>query len=197
MKKIILTIVLTFGIIGVILTSCLCKDVQDYWMPESLSSKIVDFESSMIPYESNDTINTDSISIEVYFEHIYLSEMNNEYFNLGNSAFASQKCPLDGNEGLKYGVQSFKITSNKDYDSIPAGENLHHLLYNLKQEKMSNSYTQTFEVIDTGFRNGYISDVVSFTLKHKPSNTESRYFTLTWTFDNGHSISANTQSVVW
>lgn len=196
MKKIILTIVLTFGLIGVILTSCLCKDVQDYWMPESPSSKIVNYELSATPYESNDTINTDSISIEVYFEHIYFSEMKNEYFNFGNSAYATQKCPLDGHEGLKYGVQSFKITSNKDYDSIPAGENLHNFLYR-GPEKMSNSYTQTFDAIDAGFRNDYISDVVSFTLKHKPSNAESRYFTLTWTFDNGHSISANTQSVVW
>lgn len=196
MKKLILTIVLSFGLIGVIITSCICKDVQDYWMPKSMSSDIVDLQSSMTTYEPNDTVYTDSMYIKVNFEHIYFSEIQNDFYNFGNSAFAFQKCPLNGHEGLKYAVESFKITSNKDFDSIPAGENLSHILY-MGQDVMSDYYVETFDVIQQAFQHHHIEDYLIFNIKQKPINTESRYFTLTWTFKNGQISSAQTQNVVW
>lgn len=196
MKKVALTLILSFGLIGAILTSCFCKDVRDYWMPESATSNIVIYQSDNIPYQANDTVFTDSILMHVSFEQVYLSETGTEYFNFGNSAFATQKCPIDGNEGIKYNVQSFKITSNKDFNSIQAGQNLNSLIY-LNEEPMSVVYAKTFNQIDLSLRNGYNQNYLNLTIKEKPSTVTSRFFTLSWTFENGQTLSATTQEIVW
>jgi hypothetical protein len=196
MKKVALTLILSFGLIGAILTSCFCKDVRDYWMPESATSKIVSFQSDNTPYQTNDTVYSDSILIRVGFEQVYLSEGNTESFNFGNSAFATQKCPINGNEGIKHNVISFEVTCNKDFNSIQAGENLNSLLF-LNEEPMSLAYAKTFNQIDLSLRSGYIQNHVDLTFKEKPSMAESRFFTLTWTFENGQILSTTTQDIFW
>lgn len=202
MKKFILTIILSTGLVGAILTSCLCKNIPEHWMPESMSAKVINLDSEQQPYQVNDTITSDSILIKLDFEHNYLAQNNNDFNIFGNAAFASQKCPAHGHQGIKYNVNSFKLTSNKDFDSIPAGSDLSHLIYlkqevYLNQEAMNSNYTETFLEIDEGLVVGFYKNFIRFTLKHKPASVESRYFTLTWTFENNQVMSCYTQPIVW
>lgn len=196
MKKFILTIILSTGLVGVILTSCLCKNIPEHWMPESMSASIVNFDSETLPYPENDTITEKSIKIELNFEHNYMAEKNNSFNHFVNTALASQKCPAHGHQGIKYSVSSFKITSNKDFDTIPAGSDLSGLLY-LNQNPMSNHFNETFNGIDEGVNQGYYGNSIYFIIKNQPSITESRYFTLTWIFENNQKMSCDTQSIIW
>lgn len=196
MKKVILTIILSTGLVGLILTSCLCKKVPEYWMPQNMSANIISFETDAQPYTENDTVTEKSIKIELNFDHNYMAEINNNFNHFGNTAFASQKCPNQGYRGLKHNVTSFKFSSNKDFDTIPAGSDLSGLLY-LHQEPMNYYFIETFRSTNDFISQGYSKKSLYFIVKNKPSNAESRYFTLTWTFDNNQVMSCDTQPIVW
>lgn len=196
MKKFILTIVISTGLVGAILTSCLCKNIPEHWMPKSISANVVNFEPESLPYAENDTITDKSIKIELNFDFDYMAVSNSGFNHFGNAAFATQKCPIHGYEGIKYGISSFKLTSNKDFDTIPAGSDLSELLY-LNQKQMNTNFKETFNAIDEGLSQGYSGNSVYFIFKDQPSTSEQRYFTLTWTFSNNQKMSCDTQSIVW
>ncbi|MEX1192907.1 MAG: hypothetical protein WED10_06565 [Brumimicrobium sp.] len=197
MRKIALTVILSTGLIGLIITACRCKDVLDYWKPTSFTAQLTNINDSYVPYQENDTVYSDSVYIELNFEMIYLAEnTNSNYSYFTNAAFATPKCPVNGHRGLKNEVVDFKMTSDQPFDSIPAGADLSHLVY-YNDQALSSNDSLLFNEISNRIASEYSNPVVSILFKDKPTNQSLRSFELEWTFASAEKIKANTQAVVW
>jgi hypothetical protein len=91
MKKLSITFIFSFGLVGAILTACFCKDVQPYWKPVSGSASVHSMQDfNHIEIFSGDTIQADSVAFTLKFDPVFIATDNNYLGLLGNSARATQ-----------------------------------------------------------------------------------------------------------
>lgn len=195
MKKLYITFIFSFGLIGALLTACFCKDVQPYWKPVSGSTIV--FSVHDLSYSeilSGDTIQADSVAFTLKFDPVFLS-VNNDYFGLlGNSALATQKCPVDGHEGLKYEVTSISIFCNEDYNGIAAGNDISQF-FRFKGQLLQNSYSDMFNGF--GYHYGPEGFGTEIFLVNQSNNVIERNFTVLVEFENGDFVTMQTLDFTW
>lgn len=195
MKKLTITFIFSFGLIGALLTACFCKDVQPYWKPVSGTTSVFSVQDfSYFEIFSGDTIQADSVAFTLKFDPVFLSGSNDYFGLLGNAARATQKCPVDGHEGLKYEVTSISISSNEDYNGISAGNDISQF-FRFKGELLQNSYSEMFN----GFEYDYSPDGfgTEIFLVNQPNDIVERNFTVIVEFENGDSVTMQTLDFTW
>lgn len=194
MKNLSLTFIFTFGVISLLLTACFCKEVKPHWKVTSggtLSHAIKDLTYAEIGYQ--DTIQADSIQIELIVQTAFLSHQD-WLSPLSNYARATQKCPTDGHQGLKYPIVDLIITSSTDFNQYTAGTDLKPL-FNFQGENLAVSFPKLFQNYSFEYlNNGYRRSIV---LTEPPATTAQRNFTIKCIFEGGEIVEMTTTDFIW
>lgn len=195
MKKLIVSIVFTFGLMSLLLTACLCKDVQPYWQPTTGSANVYINDGAYSQVDYQDTIQVNSIEINLVFETIFLSQgATNSFWPLGNVARATQKCPTDGHQGLKYQIEDLTITSDEDFNQFAAGDDLKSI-FSMDSVSLSQNYSQLLQTYSYEYLNDGCSR--SIYLNEQPANAIERDFTISIAFANGEQVEMTTTRFTW
>lgn len=195
MKKLSVTFILSFGLIGALLTACFCKDVQPYWKPVSGSATVFSMlDSNLVQLNSGDTLQADSVAFRLSYEAEFLSMQYNPFAQLGNVVRATQKCPVDGHQGLKNKISSISVTSNKEYNGVSSGEDISSS-FRYNGLPLESSYIDIL--------NNYGYDYLSFGwereiyLVTQPTNPVERNITFKLEFENGEILTMQTLNFTW
>tara|TARA_B100000508_G_scaffold140085_2_gene140005 strand:- start:5618 stop:6205 length:588 start_codon:yes stop_codon:yes gene_type:complete len=195
MKKLSITLIFSLGIIGALFTACFCKEVQPYWKPTTGSTMMQAISNTgYTEILANDTIEADSIEIGIFFEAQYISQNNNSWMSqLGNVARATQKCPTDGHQGLKYQVSELTIVSDQDFGQFSAGDDLKSQ-FTFRGMPLSINYQSIFSNNHLIYDQKYGDNIM---LKNQPNVTVERTFTITVEFQDGQVIQMTTLPFTW
>jgi len=118
MKKTILSLVFSTGLFS-LLISCWCKEVPPYW-------GIIDFKVDILD-ENQDSVLNNQVGTNTIFLDLVLNSELLVYapFNaFENACYATQPCPLGGEEGMKDPISNIDIFSNTDFNNYTTGQPL-------------------------------------------------------------------------
>lgn len=181
LKKTILVFIFFTGIIG-----CECFNGGTEW---NISSFEVDISDKLYNEPSNGIIEGDSVRLLTTFEAEFLSFYSNPLNGLMNSAYATT-CEEPGDEGLNDKVKGLIITSNSDFNDIPAGESLNELI-TVNRQKIKD---WIFRSENWSFRSRRMNE---FIFLEQPEIGSNHIFTIQFTMESGKILEQDTEAVQW
>jgi hypothetical protein len=195
MKKLSITFVFSFGLIGVLLTACFCKDVQPYWRPISGSTSVFSMlDNNLVEVNPGDTVQADSIALLLNFEAEFVSMKYSPLAQLTNVARATQKCPVDGHQGLKNKIATISIMSNENYNGIDAGQDISQF-FRHRGQPLSISYVDLLN--NYGYENMSYGLEREIYLIDQPINSIDRNLTVEIEFENDEAVTMQTLNFTW
>lgn len=166
--------------------SC-CRGIADYWNLTSWQIEISDYNRTALV---NDTIQTDTLFLEVLFEKEFLSD----HINWGpnpfiNSALATT-CHAPGELGMEDPLLDLQITSSADFNNYPAGTSLLPMLL------IDNYHAESW--LSHGFFHASFSSSWSIAFPEKPSaNSNTHDFKIKMIFDSGREETIQLGALTW
>lgn len=186
MKKVIIVFILTSGLSSILL-SCFCKTETPFWLMKSFS---IDYQNPSFLPIMNDSTNVDTLLLQLQANPEFVAVNANPLRHLMvNSAYGFQ-CPDPGSSGLKHTITGISISSNEDFNSIIAGDELRQeclffgLSYSQFLENQENYLTEPFSPF-------------SIQINTKPSQAIQRNFTVVISFSDGQSLQSTGGNLVW
>lgn len=188
-----LTSLLLSGIIGILFTSCICKDVPGHWKATEAELSLL---SEKYSYElmPDDVFTEDTLLLLFEFTPLIVASKKPSFLNglFFSQAYATSPCPQEGYEGLKHEITGFNITCSSDFSGIPAGESLNHLLISEVGDPVTTS-DLNLRLID------YRSVVSTFGvfLERPYTMPDERSFQSTFEFSNGTILTCASIPITW
>jgi len=194
MKKIFLVFCFTFGLLGLIITSCdLCENIRSYWVAEELNVHLVSHNSGS-ELSEEEVYAEDTLVIAFSFSPKVIASSNISFLNgfIGNQAYAMKKCPEEGYKGPKYDIVNFTVTSSNEFPGVPAGEPINDLLITEQGYPLTTSMINN-DLIDQG----YLKSHFNILLTKPVESGEMCSFSCTIEFSNGQSFTSETLPILW
>lgn len=177
-----------------LIPSCYCPDVDLYYIPQEMAITSIWNNSLYDDFEDLTIEEADGFELWIEFTQREFISERRPSFSFTNQAMATQPCPEDGEQGLKYKATAIEIISNSDFQEIPAGESINHffhiLEYNQDSEEGTPQYLEVeLENVIPSINMEYAySPEISLKSGMPPENNLAHSFTVTLTFENGSSL---------
>lgn len=182
MKKFIITTLLSTGFLG--FGACTCDDYIPYWNITDYNITVSDpWHNSPV----NGVIETDTLRIDLDFETQFLTEQRAGFFL--NTALAMQKCPEDGDEGMKDLLTGFTIVSDAPFNDFQPGLPLNALVL-INETIPVEDWVQSMQHADHYER-------ITLYITEKPEEFKQHKFTISMSFASGKVIAKETEKVIW
>ncbi len=185
MKKTILSLLLSTGLFG-LLISCFCEDVDPYF-------RIVEFQVDLLdenyaPITNNQT-SQNSLFLDLALTTEYLAQAQANPFL--HSCYATSPCPKAGQQGMKDPISDIIITSNTDFNNIPAGEPLNAIA------RIDGMTIQDW--IADGYFQGlyYAQPHIKIHLVEKPTNNATHIFSVGITLTSAGTSTVHSDTITW
>jgi hypothetical protein len=181
MKAKLLILVVGYFLLNIILVSCgACNDVKYY-----------DFHAMDILTDSPTVSVTDSLLFRIRPNDTIYRANENSLNGVFNSAYAFD-CD-DGWGGMKYRVLKIEITSDRDFsDDYPANALLNNIVTANTLIGGGNHFYQNFSAID--LQTDLWSDMY---IVKKPTREKAHRLKVTIYKENGETVSAESDEIVW
>ncbi len=189
MKKAIICLVLSTGILGFLLSSC-CTNEFVYWAINDLKIEIVD-EDQNPPLNNQITSNT--LFLNLVLDTDYVAEVTFNPFV--NTCYATQRCPYEGELGLKDRLKNIIVTSNMDFNNCPAGTVLSSII-----DVHSSPLTLWIKNFYSYQSGNYGSDdyvIFPLELTERPTNNLTHVFTVSIEQASGRVLTMESDTITW
>jgi hypothetical protein len=186
MKKIILALILSTGMLGVA-TKC-CSDVVDYhyWNMNDFDIQYINSEWQVFQADST---SSDTLSLQCAVSPTFIAQQFDISSLFVNTAVALSCKAAHGDMGLKNKLINFSITSSEDFDSYTAGSELKGLCF---FDTNLNYGEWLAQINESSIHYRYF---VSF--PSKPTQSISRNFKIVFTFADGTTKEQTSHDIVW
>ncbi|TCN59075.1 hypothetical protein D0809_12030 [Flavobacterium circumlabens] len=184
MKKRILTIFLTFNILG-LLSAC---------FPDCPLEKYYDYDAIIARVGYRKVLANEKLTFgyDIDWANIkYMAEKKTD-FNFSNALYATTKCEK-GYEGEKYPVIRISVKSDADFNSnFPAGSELNSII-------RASSYDSDNKLVEDVLTNLNPARLITYTLKIalKPETFKKHRFTIEIEKSNHEILKATTEEVTF
>lgn len=182
MKEIIITILLSTGFLG--MEACTCDDIIPFW-------NITDYKISISdPFynpPNNGVIDTDTLLIKLDFDTEFLTHQCPGLFT--NSAFATPKCPENGDEGMKDLLTGFGVVTDSLFNNFQPGESLNSII-------MINGTISVEDWIQSmHYADHY--QTITLSITEKPRDIRNHRFKINMSFASGRVIEKESEMITW
>lgn len=166
---------------------CTCPEVEDFFDFQSMDYRTDDNEVAV-----NDRWTSFLLTEDIEFLGEVVPACNSSW--LFNSAFACS-CIEPGWEGLKFGIESFEIASDADFNTTTvAGTVLNDLFLVRNPQTGQEEFLSDVEDKTSLF---LPEQELEFFLDVRPTEAATHTFTITLTKSNGETIIATSEPVTW
>lgn len=183
MKRIILVFVLVTGVLG-LAVKC-CPDVLPYWNMKSFNMSL---SEKVFGEAITDSTSTDTLNVNILMEPVFVAQERTESTTLFLNHAHALSCTDGGFNGIKNKITDIKITSNEDFNGVPAGDDL-----KLICQFNENSYSDFIQNVNSY---GAMYNLVIY-IVNKPSQAIQRNIRVTFTFEDGTVLEQTSQDFVW
>lgn len=172
-----------------------CPDVDPFYQPTEMSVTAIWNNSPYTGFEDLTIENADGFELWIEFTQKQFLSSTTPSFSFATSLMATQPCPEDGHEGLKSPVSSLTITSNSEFQEVPAGENLNQYFHRLEPSGADEQGNQAFEPMSVDSELGrfhflsYYEGHIPVYLSELPENNLEHEFSIELVFEDGTTIS--------
>jgi hypothetical protein len=186
MKKAIICLVLSTGILGFLLSSC-CRNVLGYWAINDFKIEIVD-EDQNPPL--NNQITTNTLFLNLVLDTDFVAEATFNPF--GNACYATQRCPYEGELGLKDRLKNIIVSSNMDFNNYPAGTALDSLVL-----VGGDSLASWIDMLKLEPYEFYTPGHIPLQLTERPTNNLMHVFTISIEQASGRVLTMESDTITW
>jgi len=178
----------TFKLLAILLIVDACLKCEEVTKP------YFDFKSLSVSGLEESVAEGEEFSFIVYMEDVYYIASAGHSFNLISTVLAREECNSDGYMGYKYGLDSVRVESSGDWDSIhPVGSSLNDIVY-IRQWW---SYEEEYKLLAESGLVLQQGRGVEFVIKDAPVEDLKHVFRLTYYKSTGEAVEGSTDTITW